>query len=174
MKNKHRGIKIDGSGWVYGERITVGEQVFILESKSTRGYSKVQFFNNGSLCRLTIDCHEVIPETVGVFTGLSASKAKKHLSLDVFEGDKFRMLNKFDVEAECVAMWIDQRAAFYLVPIEHYPVLRDNDCSKEPEFDWLFCEAMLHDFNDCEILTKIGTIHDHLLNEKKEENERKI
>jgi len=95
------------------------------------------------------------------FTGLKAKYKKKHLEEDVYEGDIFRSLNEDEKEVYNVVMWIDQRAAFYMVPVEHYPIIRDNDVSDEGDFNWLFNEANLYDFSiDCG-LTKVGNIHEN-------------
>ncbi len=98
-----------------------------------------------------------------VFTGLKATDKKKHLEEEIYEGDIFRSLREDDNEIErevySVVMWIEQRAAFYLVPIEHYKVILDNDVSEEEDFNWLFNEANLYDFSiDCG-LTKVGNVY---------------
>ena len=104
---------------------------------------------------------EVDPETIGLYTGLNAKKKKINLSEKIFEGDIFRGLNDNDIEKYYVVMWIEQRAAFYMVPADHYCVLKDNDLSNDDDFNWLFDDAMLYDFSsDCS-LTKVGNIHDN-------------
>lgn len=109
----------------------------------------------------TFDWFEVDPETVGQYTGLNAKKKKINLSEKIFEGDIFRGLNDNDIEKYYVVMWIEQRAAFYMVPADHYCVLKDNDLSNDDDFNWLFDDAMLYDFSsDCS-LTKVGNIHDN-------------
>lgn len=91
------------------------------------------------------------------FTGLTTSKGK-----EVYEGDIFRSEeeNDFgDTLRYSVVMWIRQRAAFYLVPVEHYHILLDNDVSGEEEFSWLFQDAALYDFNIDIELPLVGNIH---------------
>ena len=139
--------------------------------------------DNGELVEgsLTVDCHgnswichplkvkmeggfqyfNVDPETVGLYTGFNAKKKKTNLSEKIFEGDIFRGLNDKDIEEYYVVMWIEQRAAFYMVPAVHYCVLKDNDLSNDDDFNWLFDDAMLYDFSsDCS-LTNVGNIHDN-------------
>ena len=80
---------------------------------------------------------------------------------EIFEGDIIRGLNDKDIEEYYVVMWIEQRAAFYMVPAVHYCVLKDNDLSNDDDFNWLFDDAMLYDFSsDCS-LTNVGNIHDN-------------
>ena len=101
------------------------------------------------------------------FTGLYATKGKgfkKDERREVYEGDVFREQKETDngdVISYLVVMWIKQRAAFYLVNIFHYPVLRDNDVSEEKEFDWLFQNADLYDFSFDVGLPLVGNIWDN-------------
>ncbi len=49
----------------------------------------------------------------------------------------------FSIAEHCLL--VEQLVAFYLVPIEHYNVIKYNDVSKDKEFSWLFEEAELRD-----------------------------
>ncbi len=141
--------KTSNGDWVEGDLIRYGEYISIRKHLSdTQGIPSYR---------------EIIvaPKTGGQFTGFSTEKFKKTVDPRVWEDDVFRSTTDDDGDRYNVVMWIDQRAAFYIVPIEHYYVLRDNDCSKEPEFDWLFNDASLYNFSiDCK-LTKVGNIHDN-------------
>lgn len=91
------------------------------------------------------------------YTGLKSFNKKKHLE-DIYEGDIFRSLDEDEREMYSVVMWIQQRAAFYMVPADHYKVILYNDVSEEEDFNWLFNEANLYDFSiDCG-LTKVGNV----------------
>ena len=109
---------------------------------------------------------EVKSETIGMFTGFKSEKGKKGLvGVEVYEGDVFRQEKENEagepIFGYCVVMWIRQRGAFYIIPVEHYYILLDNDCSKEVEFDWLFEDAELYDFSIDVGLPMIGNIYDN-------------
>lgn len=93
-------------------------------------------------------------------TGFIAKNGKTHLiGKEIYEGDIFRKRNDDDTEGYCVVMWLLQRGAFYMIDAVYYEILRDNDCSKEPEFSWLFDDAALYDFSiDCG-LPIVGNVH---------------
>lgn len=109
--------------------------------------------------------YKVIPETIGQFTGLTTPNHKINLSSEVIEDDIFRATKETydgeDITYYLVVMWIKQFAAFYLIPVEHYYVIKDNDVSNELEFAWLFDEALLCDFSLDSQLMKVGNIHDN-------------
>jgi uncharacterized phage protein (TIGR01671 family) len=103
-------------------------------------------------------------DTVGQFTGLKAKNCKQNLDPEIYEGDLFRSTEETDygdVTVYSVVIWIDQYAAFYLVPYGHYQVIKDNDVSKEEEFEWLYEDAMLGDFSTDIVLMKVGNIYDN-------------
>lgn len=149
---KFRGKSISGD-WVYGDLIQLDTQLCIAGSHQWAGMPA----NNS----IEIDVTKIVPETVGLFSGLKAGKHKMNLDPDVYEGDLFRGLDADDNDIFYVVMWIDQRGAFYMVPIDHYTVIRDNDVSREKEFDWLFQDALLYDFSIDVGLMKVGNIHDN-------------
>jgi hypothetical protein len=96
------------------------------------------------------------------FTGLKTSKKKKNLDEDIYEWDIFRHQDGNGNDEYSVVMWIPQRAAFYMIPIAHYTVLKNNDVSSEKEFDWLFEDASLFDFElDCGVGTKVGNVFEN-------------
>jgi len=66
---RFKGLRIDCQGWVYGCLMINGQRSLI----SVQYSADVDDF----------DCHEVIPETVGQFTGLFDEDGK-----EIYEGDK--------------------------------------------------------------------------------------
>lgn len=75
---------------------------------------------------------EVIPETVGQYTGLTDKNGKK-----IFEGDIVRIYYPFDAPDDCVVYWLNESAKWNL-----------------PGCDGYFCTAS----KNCEI---IGNIYDN-------------
>lgn len=133
----------------------------ISDKKWTEGYLFPTFDEQIGIGPKSAYCSAVVPETVGQFTGLLADKRKTNLEPEIYEGDIFRSQDDDTGIRYHVVMWIEQRAAFYMVPIGHYGVMTNEDVSKDKEFDWLFQEAALYDFYiDCG-LTKVGNVHDN-------------
>ncbi|CAA0254261.1 YopX family protein [Tenacibaculum maritimum] len=92
-------------------------------------------------------------------TGLKSKGGK-----EVYEGDIFRHEEETehgDIRTYSVVMWIKQRGAYYLIPCDHYQVIRDNDVSKEEEFEWLFEDAILYDFNIDVGLDLVGNLYEN-------------
>lgn len=71
-----RGKRKDNGEWVYGFAIFADNKAFILNN------AKVEFVKGFNENRLNFVLIEVIPETVGQFTGLTDTIGKK-----IFEGD---------------------------------------------------------------------------------------
>lgn len=156
-KIKFRGKRVDNGEWVYGDLIHG------VSSKAGKMYilPVTHIYPQG--CN-DLDGWNVIPETVGQFTGFYVKKSKKSVEADIYEDDVFRAIEETDngdINVYLVVMWIEKRGAFYLVPVEHYDILKNNDVSKEKEFDWLFQDACLYDFSIDVGLTKVGNIHDN-------------
>ena len=110
------------------------------------------------------DFIRVITKTVGQFTGFIVKESKKNVEFEIYEDDIFRHTketDKGDITTYSVVMWIKQRGAFYFVPVEHYEVVKNNDVSKEKQFEWLFQDACLYDFSIDVRLMKVGNIHDN-------------
>lgn len=154
-ENLYRGKRVDNGEWAEGSL------VMVCDGETLKRYPCIVISYNHD----TFDWEEVIPETVGQFTGLTTPNHKTNLSSEVIEDDIFRATKETDdgedITYYLVVMWIKQLAAFYLIPVEYYYVIRDNDVSNEPEFAWLFDEASLCDFSLDSQLIKVGNIHDN-------------
>lgn len=98
------------------------------------------------------------------FTGFKCINKKNNVDEDIFEGDIFRQTDETDDGDEVtyhVVMWLKERGSFYMIPIDHYNVIRDNGIPKEKEFNWLLDDACLYDFSFDVKLTKVGNIHEN-------------
>ena len=95
------------------------------------------------------------------FTGFTCDKKKKDLSAEVYEHDIFRHTGTDGDDEYSVVVWLKERGAFYLIPVEHYPIIVDNDVSNEKEFAWLFDDAALYDFSLDVIGTKVGNVYEN-------------
>jgi hypothetical protein len=143
-----RAKRKDNKEWVYGHAV-------LDPSKKYAWIKSISVEKDGRVNRSSF---EVDPNTVGLHTGFNAQKGKvQYVNTGIYEGDVFRGTE----EDNLVVMWIKQLAAFRMVPVEHYEVLRDNDVSCEPEFAWLFVNGHASDFRIDVRLPKIGNIFDH-------------
>lgn len=129
-------------------------------------YIKYTDIRDKKVIRIASSCgymNDVIPETIGQFTGLIAEKCKSNLDKRIFEHDIFRHTKETDegdIVGYSVVMWLKKYAAYYLIPVEHYIIL-NNDIAGEEDFSWLFDEALLRDFSIDVGLTKVGNIFDN-------------
>jgi len=148
-ENLYRGKRPNSGKWIYGFPYQENGFAWILSER---------FKSPECSC-------EVIEETLSESTGLISQKHKTNIDPRIFEDDVFRCTKETDegedITSYLVVMLIKQRAAFYLVPICHYYIIKDNDVSEEAEFSWLFNEASLSDFSLDSQLMKVGNIHDN-------------
>ena len=86
----------------------------------------------------------------------------------IFEGDIFRQEIETDLGDRTeysVVMWIDCRAAFYMINVSHYTTIRDNQNNplfkNDKTFDWLFEDAALYDFSLDVGLPLVGNIYEN-------------
>jgi len=137
-----RGKRKDNDEWVYGNLITMRDGVWIAK----QGYEFTGIDSKKRLCGLI----EVIPETVGQYTGVEDKNGKKIYGGDIIELRRFIVIHIEDGEV------IYENGAFRVRHIQF------RDCSG-PVFDTrLLCE-----FLRCKV---IGNIHDNpkMLKEKQE------
>lgn len=71
-----RGKRVDNGEWVYGNLITDNEDMYILTQENLSKGIDIGGWIDG------VQCYEVVPETVGQFTGLTDIHKRK-----IFEGD---------------------------------------------------------------------------------------
>ena len=163
-----RKIKFKGSFKVQDDGYYSEEEKNYIESKQ----HEILSINIGSHCTIAykesvITVFEMRCSNYDLlqFTGLLSKNHKANLQPEIYEDDIFRHTKETDsgedITAYSVVMWIEQLAAFYLVPIEHYDVIKGNDVSEEKEFSWLFEDAELRDFSIDIGLIKVGNIHDN-------------
>lgn len=138
-----RGKRVDNGEWVEGFYAKSGEKTYII-------------FDN-DIAVAYVSMKEVIPETIGQYTGLTDKNGNK-----IFEGDIFR---PFDNEIIVVA-WIDYYSTLgFLCRIEHTETKRGKVITKSYD-GW----AMLCDY-ELSKLEVIGNIHDNPELLKGESNE---
>jgi len=165
---KFHGKRVDNGEWVYGDLchnmnggISIMPKCFfgshIFDDDETQSNPTKDGLSLGGW-------FSVMPETVGQFTGFKSLDKKKSLHEDVYEGDIFRQIDETDEGDEItyhVVMWLNERGAFYMIPVDHYAVIRDNGIPKEKEFNWLLDDACLYDFSFDVKLTKVGNINEN-------------
>lgn len=137
---KFRGKRVDGChNWVFGSLVTNGDKYFIIANGNLR-ISYNNTLGNSSI-------QEVIPETVGQFTGLHDKNGK-----EIYKGDIVRYLDACGCSTECgteyeeflntgVIEWDNDQLGYYVTNRE----------SIDMEVFW-------ENIEETEI---IGTIHDN-------------
>ena len=143
MKDLFRGKRIDNCEWVEGYLILKGNQTFISSFPYFVGKvhetSWLEFCFGGFI--------EVIPETVGQYTGLTDKNGKKIFEGDILEGIRYGNEERAEV------LWIDKAASWGI----RYSFREKNESGYT---SWLN-SAWFRTINDARGPVVIGNIHDN-------------
>ena len=132
---KFRGKRVDNGEWVYGSLIVDGEKRFISH------IGIVPINGNETYYQKRIDV-EVIPETVGQYTGMKDKKGNK-----VFGGDIARWISSRCEILEGAIRYVDHSGGFRFFP--------NSKKNVRYEASIIFSQTMHSDAGEV-----IGTIHD--------------
>ena len=105
-----RGKTVDGSGWVYGSY-----------DNNWKGIGKHYIY---STIGRKIECFQVIPETIGQFTGVVDRGGKRIYENDEVEIDK-ELANLFDIEQRGIIQY--HMGSFFVGHGQHSDVYRITD-----------------------------------------------
>lgn len=137
---KFRGLRTDGKGFSFGYYCNIQEKEhYILEP-----------------CALGLAWTEVIPETVGQFTGLKDKNGK-----DIYEGDMFAPESNNE-EVKVIVRW-DENSAKFVVDSYGYNFHIGEGSQEVYDNELSICET--NDLSDiileyCEVIGNIYTTHD--------------
>ena len=103
---KFRGKRLDNGEWVYGGVTTYGEHAFIVRAELQISESDNMYFSTTGI--------EVIPATVGQYTGLKDSKRTEEYpeGQEIYEGDI--------IKAVALANDHNQRGAITISAVEYW------------------------------------------------------
>lgn len=124
---KFRGKRLDNSEWVYGDLLRMHDVPYIYPDPAPNGWND----------------YEVIPDTVGQFTGLLDKNGK-----EIYEGDVLSVLYNISLDRENVC--VVYGGAGELSPGFYF----SDDGTNDINHTWMFRDFI----NDGEV---IGNIHDN-------------
>lgn len=149
-EHKFRGKRVDNDEWEYGSLITVGEKQFITNDCE---------FDIALSSDFAPYCEEVIPETVGEFTGLYDCKRTEQYpeGQEIYEGD---IVKNCGYDELCIVEYYQgQYIGRYSPQTPHYDYDESLKITKQPrDLSYVGLGFYVCERNSIEV---IGNIHDN-------------